>query len=311
MYACSPAWGADWISEGDLERVLTQLSPFILPSPLGPDRVGINFGLHFTGGEPFLNFDLLVEAVRMARGLGIPSLFVETNSFWCVDDGGTRDKFGRLRDSGLDGVLVSVNPFILEQVPFERTERAVRIGREVFGGNVLVYQEVFCRQFSGLGLRGSLSFEEYLRRVGMGGLSYVELLPMGRACYSLEYLFRKFSAERFFGESCRDSLTREWHVHVDNYGNYLAGYCGGVSLGDARDLDSICGGINLEERPILEALVTDLEKLYVLGEEFGYRKRKEGYISKCHLCLDIRKHVARQTDEFKELRPREFYFHLE
>lgn len=145
----------------------------------------------------------------------------------------------------------------------------------------------------------------------MGGLSYVELLPMGRVCYSLEYLFRKFSAEQFFGESCRDSLTREWHVHVDNYGNYLAGYCGGVSLGDARDLDSVCDGINLEEHPILEALVTDLEKLYVLGEEFGYRKRKEGYVSRCHLCLDIRKHIARQTDEFKELRPREFYFHLE
>nr|MDO8079362.1 radical SAM protein [Candidatus Freyarchaeota archaeon] len=136
MYACSPAWSADWISEGDLERVLTQLSPVILPSPLGPDRVGINYGLHFTGGEPFLNFDLLVKAVGMAHGLGIPSLFVETNSFWCANDWGTRDKFARLRDSGLDGLLISVNPFILEQVPFERTERAVRIGREVFGGPI-------------------------------------------------------------------------------------------------------------------------------------------------------------------------------
>ena len=105
---------------------------------------------------------------------------------------------------------------------------------------------------------------------------------------------------------------RDWHVHVDNYGNYMTGYCGGISLGDARDMNSIWDGINLEEHPILEALMTDLEKLYELGvKEFGYKERKEGYVSKCHLCLDIRKHIAQQSNEFKELRPREFYSHLE
>ncbi|MEX2753360.1 MAG: hypothetical protein Q6366_016050, partial [Candidatus Freyarchaeota archaeon] len=86
MYACSPAWGADWISKGDLERVLVQLASTILPSPMGSDSVGINYGLHLTGGEPFLNFELLVEGVEMAESLGIPSIFVETNAFWCSDD---------------------------------------------------------------------------------------------------------------------------------------------------------------------------------------------------------------------------------
>ena len=114
MYACSPQWKADWIREDDLQRVLTQLSDKIQPSPLGPDRIGINYGLHFTGGEPFLNFELLAKATEMADKLGIPSIFVETNSFWCVKDETTRAKFIRLRDSGLDGVLISVNPFILD-----------------------------------------------------------------------------------------------------------------------------------------------------------------------------------------------------
>jgi hypothetical protein len=27
-------------------------------------------------------------------------------------------------------------------------------------------------------------------------------------------------------------------------------------------------------------------------------------------CVDIRKHLVRQTDAFRELRPREFYEHL-
>jgi len=312
MYACSPRWKADWISEKDLQEILTQLYGKIQPSPFGPDRIGINYGLHFTGGEPFLNFDLLLRAVEMAHEIRIPSTFVETNSFWCIDDKSTREKLLRLKDSGLDGILISVNPFILEQVPFERTERAIKISREIFKENSIVYQEIFYHQFIELNIKDTSSFEDYLQKVGLSGLSFVELLPMGRATYKLEHLYKKYPAKQFFGKSCKEDLTREWHAHIDNYGNYMTGYCGGISLGDARNLDSICSGINLEELPILNALLNNLEKLYELSvKEFGYKEKKEGYISKCHLCLDIRRHITQQTNKFKELRPREFYFQLE
>ena len=97
-----------------------------------------------------------MKATEIAKELGIPSIFVETNSFWCVDDEAAREKFIRLRDSGLDGVLISVNPFVLDQVPFERTERAIRISREVFGQNAIVYQEVFRDQFERLNIKDAL-----------------------------------------------------------------------------------------------------------------------------------------------------------
>lgn len=58
MYACSPEWN-DWISKEDLEKILTQLGGRIWPNPYGEDNVSLNYGLHFTGGEPFLNFELL------------------------------------------------------------------------------------------------------------------------------------------------------------------------------------------------------------------------------------------------------------
>jgi hypothetical protein len=313
MYACSPRWTGDWISEENLRKVLIQLSDRILPSPFGPDRIGVNYGLHFTGGEPFLSFDLLERAVRMGHDLHISSIFVETNSFWCVEDDITREKLIRLKHAGLHGILVSVNPFILEQVPFERTERAIRISREVFHGNLITYQEFFHSQFERLGIRGVLSFEEYIRRAGSRSLlENVELLPMGRAAYALSHLYRKYPPQQFFAESCREELTRGWHVHVDNYCNYMTGYCGGISLGDARDVASICRGIDLNERPILKALATDLKTLFELGvEAFNYKQRGEGYISKCHLCLDLRRRIAEETDEFQELGPREFYHHLE
>ena len=62
---------------------------------------------------------------------------------------------------------------------------------------------------SDINIKSSIFIEEYLQTVGMGGLSFVELFPMGRAAYSLEYLFQKYPAEQFFGESIKDSLTRD------------------------------------------------------------------------------------------------------
>jgi hypothetical protein len=72
----------------------------------------------------------------MAQDLNIPSTFVETNCFWCIEDKTTKEKLMHLKDAGLKGLLISVNPFITEKVPFERTERAIRIGKEVFGESI-------------------------------------------------------------------------------------------------------------------------------------------------------------------------------
>ena len=313
MYACSPKWKDDWISIEDMQEVLTELAARIDKRyPVGFRRIGINYGLHFTGGEPFLNFQLLARGAKMASELKIPATFVETNCFWCVNDEVTRAKLTQLKDAGLNGVLISVNPFILEQVPFERTERAARISADIFGENVVVYQQFFYHQFKMLNFKGSMPFDAYLQKAGTESLDHVELIPMGRAAYELGDLFRKHRAKEFFGESCKEELTRPWHVHVDNYCNYITGYCAGISLGDARKLSSICEeGVDLDENPLIKLLVTDMRELHELAvREFGYTESAGGYVSKCHLCLHLREHIVRQTDEFRELQPKEFYTNL-
>lgn len=310
MYACSPLWRADWLTEEGVKLVLSRLAQRIRPSPYGPDSVSVNHGLHFTGGEPFLNFSLLLDAVKLAHELKIPSIFVETNCFWCVNDEVTMNRFTALKEAGLNGILISVNPFILEHVPFRRTERAIKIGSEVFGENTMIYQEIHYQRFKSLRVENTLTLDQYLGKE-KGALRRSELLPMGRACYRLKHLFVRYPAKAFFDESCIPELTRDWHVHVDNYFNYIAGYCGGISLGDARELDALTQGVDLQDKPILRALATSLRSLYEFAvREFNYEE-EEGYISKCHLCADIRRHIVRQTDEFKELQPRELYFHLE
>ena len=312
MYACSPRWSADWIDPRDAEKILSELSGRLQKHyPPGFRTVGINYGLHFTGGEPFMNFDLLLELTRIAEALEIPATFVETNCFWCTSRRACEEKLSELRDAGLDGILISVNPFILEHVPLERATTAIEVSREIFGSNVMVYQEGFYERMRRLGVSGTLPLEETLKLAGPNALGSLELLPMGRAPYELGHLYRKYPAKEFFEDSCKTELTRGWHFHIDNYFNYITGYCGGLSIGDARDLESICEGVSLDDRPILSALVTRMGELYRFAvEKFGYEELPDGYISKCHLCVDIRKHIAQRTGEFKELKPREFYSRL-
>jgi hypothetical protein len=310
MYACEPQWDADWISEVDIRNYLLQLSGKIKPSLYSPDNIDLNSGLHLTGGEPFLIFDLLLKAAEIAHESGIPSIFVETNCYWCVNDDITEDRLRQLKEAGLNGIVVSVNPFILEHVPFERTKKAIRIGKKIFGQNLMVYQSFFDRQFRQLGIDDTLSFEDYLEKTGLESLDYAELIPMGRLPYKLGHLFRRQGAEAFFDQSCEERLASPYHIHIDNYGNYIGGFCAGISLGDAHNLDLIFSGINLDERPVLRAIVKGMEELYKLGKEFGYEDLPEGYVSPCHLCIDIRKYLIQQTDEFEELRPKQLYSHI-
>ena len=160
MYACSPDWDADWMTDEDLEKIQDQLSGTIQPAPSGKDTISLAHGLHFTGGEPFLNFELLVKAVETAEAIGIPSTFVETNSYWAVNKKTAYAKLRLLKEKGLKGIMLSVNPFYLEYVPFERTETAIETSYQLFGPNMIIYQWEYYRKFKNLGLKGIVPFKE-------------------------------------------------------------------------------------------------------------------------------------------------------
>ncbi|HIE44556.1 MAG TPA: 4Fe-4S cluster-binding domain-containing protein [Candidatus Omnitrophica bacterium] len=315
IYACSPKWSADWLSEKSGEKILTWIASKLPSNPL--HRIGVNYGLHFTGGEPFLNFKLLLKLVRIARELNIGGTFVETNCFWCVNDEITHHRLNKLKEAGLDGILVSANPFIVEGVPFERIKRAIEISKKIFAGKVLVYHDLFYRHLKQLNFEKVLPFKKYMEIMSQtdkyslySALSFPSILPIGRAPYRLGYLYRKHPPRYFFNHSCKEELTRNWHVHVDNYGNYITGYCAGISLGNILE-GSGERQLDLDSYPILQALLRSIRKLYeVACTQFGYKELEGGYLSKCHLCLDIRRHIISQTQEFKELKPTEFYSHL-
>jgi hypothetical protein len=52
----------------------------------------------------------------------------------------------------------------------------------------------------------------------------------------------------------------------------------------------------------------DFRGLLWFAKDFGYQEL-QGYLSKCHLCVDIRRYLVTK-DKFEELKPKEFYSHL-
>lgn len=296
------------MTESELEHYFDHLRK------LAPNQLGI----HLSGGEPFLNFDLTLRTVELCIEHQVPLQYVETNAFWCEDDDLTTYQLNLLRESGLPAILISVSPFHNEFIPFERTERAISIAREIYGPyNVLIYTAYFYDQLQDYNPQTKIPFNRYLNTIGheQAAQSFIEqygLVPCGRAASRLNFLYQKKPATAFFDNNCFQEMTNPEHIHIDPYGNYIASLCAGISLGDARQLGNIYQGIDLQQRPILEILVTSgvAGLLKLAQDQFDYPVLPEGYIAKCHLCQDIRAHIVRATDQFEELKPVEFYRNL-
>jgi hypothetical protein len=317
MYACSPRWDADWITEEDLGALLSQLAPHIEPAPYGPDSISLSHGLHFSGGEPGLNFELLYKAVEIADTLRIPSTFMETNAAWCTEDTVAEEKLAELKGRGLKGIMISVNPFYAEFVPFSRTERCIRASLDIFGHTTIVYQAEYYRRFRQWGLRDRVPFEQYLEMESSADVfRNVEFFISGRAPYSLGHIlgrhFPRFPAARLCAVPCSPPFLRQWHNHFDNYGNYMPGFCGGISFGDYRRLDRLLAeGIDTDRKPVLGSIAAgNFKGLLDFACQQGYRESDGGYFSKCHLCIDIRKHLV-TAGTYEELAPRQFYEHVD
>ncbi|MCP4402016.1 MAG: hypothetical protein GY801_32540 [bacterium] len=253
----------------------------------------------------------------MAERLRIPSTFLETNAVWCVNDAATTEKLTELRRRGLKGIMISVNPFYAEFVPFSRTERCIRTSLDIFGKNVMVYQIEYYKRFKQWGFSDRMPFEEYLDMENSTDLfRNVEFFISGRAPYSLAEMldrhFPRFSAGWLCSVPCSPSFLREWHNHFDNYGNYMPGFCGGISFGDCKQLDRLLEeGIDTEKKPVIGYIAQgNFRGLLDFARQKGYEESSVGYFSKCHLCVDIRKHLVTR-DAFDELAPRQFYDYVD
>ncbi len=313
VYAGGPAW-RDWMGEGQVSRLLEGIRE-VWRHPKG---------VHFSGGEPFLRFELLLHAVREARRLRMAIEYVETSGSWYREDEESLARLRRLREAGLRRLLISVSPFHAETLPLARTVAAVEAAISVFGrGRVILYQHHWLRRLAAARTeaegRQPIPLKRWVERHGINGAGRLfwqgyGLMAGGRCGLELGGLAQRWKASHFAGRGCAAELLESRHAHFDPYGNYLPAYCGGISLGSAEDLPALCRDFDPRRLELVSILVDEGPYgLATLAEgRFGFRPDAGGYVAKCHLCVDARRHLAQHArpDEFPELAPRLYYERL-
>ncbi|MBG0786115.1 MAG: radical SAM protein [Anaerolineaceae bacterium] len=304
LYNCGPDWH-DWMPEDEVRKALEAAQA----------AWGTGFQVHLTGGEPFLNFPLLLSATRMAAALGIP-VYVETNAAWVRDLAQAEDRFGQLRAAGMNAVLVSVSPFHQESIPLQRSLDGITAARTVFGAaRVMVYQAEWLPELARYGLNEPVPLDRYREEYGQAdaGLRFwmgFGLMGGGRAGYRLGGWIPRRPAEVFRGRHCLEELAFAPHSHLDLYGNFIPSFCGGISLGDWHDLPGLAEGFRQGQVGRLARIWMDSGPfgLFQLAkDEYGYEPLPGGYVDKCHLCVDVRSHLSKRNLYPNELMPNGFY----
>jgi hypothetical protein len=140
------------------------------------------------------------------------------------------------------------------------------------------------------------------------------IISGGRAGYRLGHLVPHYPAEIFAHEKCEREILYAHHSHFDLYGNYISWFCGGLAVGDWRRLPQLLTDFQVGRYPpLIEVLIE--RGPYGLREfaqeQYGYQPLTEGYSGKCHLCVDVRRHIVRASDyDYPELRPEGFYSNI-
>jgi hypothetical protein len=303
LYNCGPGWEKEPISTETLREALRAVTSW----PRTPQ-------VHFTGGEPFLFFPLLLEGVRISAELGVTS-YVETSANWCLDRRDAVERFQILKDAGLKAVLISCSPFHAEKTPPIRTLEAVHAALEVFDSDgVIVYLPDFLRVVQAFDLEHPTPLSRYEQEFGAEGARRIlwqgySIISGGRSGYELGRVAPRRDAKAFAEETCALDILYAHHSHLDLYGNYISGFCGGLSIGNWHDLPQLRIDFSHGRHPpLIEILVErgPFGLLELARTGFGYQSLPDGYAGKCHLCVDVRRHLLK-SGQFGELRPAGFY----
>jgi hypothetical protein len=268
--------------------------------------------MHVGGGEPLADPLGLAGVLAAAAETGMAIEYVETSGSWYDTADEARELLAELRTMGLNSLLVSASPMHNGFIPLQKTLGTLAAAREV-GIAVFPWQEHFLEDLRAFDPEVPHSFAEYLAHFGpeypaeILRRSWIHL--GGRAFDLFAPVLGRQSAENILAMSsanCLRELADTSHFHMDLYGDYVPGLCSGLAFRVA-DLGA---PLDQERYPILCTLAEiGIQGFYdyaVSLEE--YVARPEGYVDKCELCQDIRRHLAeRGWFESTELAPPEFY----
>jgi MoaA/NifB/PqqE/SkfB family radical SAM enzyme len=252
-------WGSPWqtgtLTLAQIEQILVQAK-----------EAGV-MSVYFEGGEPFLYYAILIQAVRKAADLGF-SVGIVTNAYWAnsVADAEEwlRPFVGRLAD-----LTVSSDLFHCSEEMGERPQNALVAAKwlNIPTGMISVAQPNADAQQS----YGQIEEES-------------AVMYRGRAVEKLAPRATGHPWERF--DSCpHEDLREPGRIHLDPFGNLHL--CQGLVIGNLfeKPLKEICAEYDAEAHPICGPLLEGGPAALVTEYNLPH---KSFYADACHLCYEAR-----------------------
>ena len=252
-------WGSPW-QTGTL--TLEQMEQILLQAK----EAGVE-SIYFEGGEPFLYYAILVQAVRKAANLGF-SVGIVTNAYWAstVADAEEwlRPFAGRLAD-----LTVSSDLFHCSESMGERPQNALVAAKwlNIPTGMISIAQP------------NAEAKETHGQIEDEGAVMF-----RGRAAANLALRASHHPWESF--ASCpHEELREPGRVHLDPLGNIHI--CQGVVIGNLfeKPLKQICEEYDAETHPICGPLLEGGPAALVSEYSVPHLSR---YADACHLCYEAR-----------------------
>ena len=254
-------WGSPWqkgtLTFAQIERILEQAK-----------EAGVS-SIYFEGGEPFLYYAILVQAVRKAADMGF-SVGIVSNAYWAntVADAEEwlRPFAGRLAD-----LTVSSDLFHCSETLGDRPQNALVAAKwlNIPTGMISIAQP------------DSVANQTHGQIEDEGAVMY-----RGRAVEKLAPRATSHPWEGF--DTCpHEDLREPGRVHLDPLGNLHI--CQGISLGNVFEtpLKEICEKYDADAHPICGPLLEGGPAALVTEYNLPHAS-PFGYADACHLCYEAR-----------------------
>lgn len=271
-------WGSPWqkgtLTLEQIEQILEQAK-----------EAGVT-SVYFEGGEPFLYYAILVQAVRKATDMGF-SVGIVSNAYWAnsVADAEEwlRPFVGRLAD-----FTVSSDLFHCSEALGERPQNALVAAKWLNIPTGMI----------SIGQPGSDAQQTQGQIEDEGAVMY-----RGRAVEQLAPRATRHPWEGF--DSCpHEDLREPGRVHLDPLGNIHI--CQGISLGNVFEtpLKEICEKYDADAHPICGPLLEGGPAALVTEYNLPHVSRF-AYADSCHLCYEARTRLRQRFPKY--LNPDQMY----
>jgi len=253
------------------------------------ERIGTIQKTYFEGGEPFLFYPVMVEGIRLARGMGFKAGIV-SNGYWstCVED--AKLWLGALSELGISDLSVSDDDLHYGDGEDSPAKCALAAAKEL---GMPTYS--LCKATPEIQSIPDLGHGKGTPEIS-GGTKL-----RGRAVEKFADGLPTKSSEKL--NACPyEDLVDPKRVHIDSYGNVQI--CQGINMGNCwkTPLSELVRKYDAQNHPICGPLVRGGPIRLI--EEYGL-DLKDGYVDECHLCYAARVALLGKFPE--HLAPRQVY----